>query len=225
MKLAGNVYTGGYTYLKNDNYEDDDVYDEDDDEYDGEYEDEEGEYEDEEDEEDENPMRRTILNDYRIFNISEMYKNRNAEEFTFLANVNDPDFQEKKILAECKRDVLHVLCNIKDETIQKHLKNIENKDITIDIRDFTLKAGPKSYTTDKCDIVLCVRDPDNGELYDKKTLMYVLLHELGHVCCKSTGHDEQFNATFDIILETCKKLGIETHDHETMPRRYCGVTE
>jgi hypothetical protein len=154
-----------------------------------------------------------------------MYRNRNREDFTFLTNSDDPEFQEKKLLTECKRDVLHVLCNIKDETIRKHLKNIEDSNITIDIRDFTLKAGNKSYTTDKCDVVLCTRDPDTGKLYDKKTLMYVLLHELGHVCCKSLGHDKQFDDTFNILLDTCLQLGIETHTHETMPRRYCGVTE
>ena len=52
-------------------------------------------------------------------------------------------------------------------------------------------------------------------------LMYVLLHELAHVLSQYQGHGDEFDATFDMILDTAKRLGIDTCDHNTMITAYC----
>jgi len=68
------------------------------------------------------------------------------------------------------------------------------------------KAG-KSYTVNKSDMYLCLRD-EAGEYFNKNMLIYVGIHELAHVVCKSIGHTEEFHAIFDELLNEAIKKGI-----------------
>jgi len=72
--------------------------------------------------------------------------------------------------------------------------------------DITLKQGPKSYTVNKKDVTLCLKDPD-GEYYNKNMLVYVALHELAHTLCKSVGHTQEFYDINDKLLQKAADLG------------------
>ena len=76
--------------------------------------------------------------------------------------------------------------------------------------NITINQGPKSYTVNKKDITLCIKDPD-GEYYNKNMLMYVSLHELAHTLCKSVGHTDEFWKIFQKLLNKASNLGYYNH--------------
>ena len=79
-----------------------------------------------------------------------------------------------------------------------------------------------SYTENKKDIYLCLRDPSNGKYYDINTLTYVALHELAHVKTESLHHSEEFKSNFRRLLKKAEKLGIYNPQWPLAPV-YCGV--
>ena len=74
----------------------------------------------------------------------------------------------------------------------------------------TLNSSDKSYTLNKSDIYLCLKEPD-GEYYNKNMLIMVAIHELAHVLCKSVGHTNEFWTIYDELLEKASKLGFYNH--------------
>ena len=70
-----------------------------------------------------------------------------------------------------------------------------------------LLRGEKSYTINKEKIYICLKD-DNGEYYDNNMLIYVLLHECGHVLCDEIGHTEKFHNIFEELLKEATEMGI-----------------
>ena len=80
-------------------------------------------------------------------------------------------------------------------------------------------AGKKSFTVNKKDMTLCLKD-ENDEYYDDNMLMYVGLHELAHVLCNEIGHTEKFHSIFDSLLEKGGSLGL--YDSSIPPvKNYC----
>jgi len=60
------------------------------------------------------------------------------------------------------------------------------------LKELVMVEDSESYTINKRVIHLCTRDPRNGKMYDKNTLMFVVLHELAHVLCSEIGHTTNF---------------------------------
>jgi predicted metal-dependent hydrolase len=92
-----------------------------------------------------------------------------------------------------------------------------------------LKEGiddPKytSYSINKGEqIVLCLRT--NNKLMDLNTMMFVVLHEMAHVCSISIGHTEEFWVNFKWILEESINIGIyKKQDFRLKNVEYCGMT-
>ena len=92
-----------------------------------------------------------------------------------------------------------------------------------------LKEGiddPKytSYSINKGEqIVLCLRT--NNKLMDLNTMMFVVLHEMAHVCSISIGHTEEFWSNFKWILEESINIGIyKKQDFKLNNVEYCGMT-
>ena len=74
-------------------------------------------------------------------------------------------------------------------------------------RAITCKKADKSYTVNKKHMHLCLHN-EKGDYFNKNMLIYVALHELAHVKCKSIGHTEEFHAIFDKLLDKATKLGV-----------------
>ena len=72
--------------------------------------------------------------------------------------------------------------------------------------DISINHGKKSYTINKKDIFLCLKDQD-GEYYNKNMLVYVACHELSHAVCKSVGHTDEFWKIYDKLLNKARELG------------------
>ena len=81
-----------------------------------------------------------------------------------------------------------------------------------------------SYSINKGEqIVLCLRT--NNKLMDLNTMMFVVLHEMAHVCSISIGHTEEFWSNFKWILEESINIGIyKKQDFKLQNVEYCGMT-
>ena len=88
-----------------------------------------------------------------------------------------------------------------------------------------------TYTVNKTDIHVCLRSRDESEkLYDINLLMYVLLHELAHLCNYSPngqpiqGHGAEFRNIFKILVSEAISIGIYNYINYTKyPAEYCGM--
>ena len=83
-----------------------------------------------------------------------------------------------------------------------------------------------SYSVNKGEkIVFCLRSRDKDEkLVDENVMMFVALHELGHVMSISIGHTEEFWTNFKFLLKEGIKAGVYTkQDFRKKPVKYCGT--
>lgn len=88
-----------------------------------------------------------------------------------------------------------------------------------------------TYTVDKEDMHICLRTRDSNEhIYDINTLMYVVLHELAHLCNYTQngtpiiGHGNEFKMIFKFLVEEAIKIGIYDYINYTRnPQEYCGI--
>ncbi len=87
------------------------------------------------------------------------------------------------------------------------------------------EIGYTSYSVNKGErIVMCLRHPD-GKFVDANVLMYVAVHELGHLMTDEVGHTDKFWANFKRLLEQAIKLGLYTKvDFAASPQAYCGIS-
>ena len=80
-----------------------------------------------------------------------------------------------------------------------------------------------SYSVNKGEkIVFCLRSRDKDEkLVDENVMMFVALHELGHVMSISIGHTEEFWTNFKFLLKEGIKAGVYTkQDFRKKPVKY-----
>ena len=107
-----------------------------------------------------------------------------------------------------------------DDRIQRLKENFKPDNIREGIDD------PKytSYSINKGEqIVLCLRT--NNKLMDINTMMFVVLHELAHICTISIGHTKEFWTNFKWILEESINIGVyKKQDFKLNNVEYCGMT-
>ena len=88
-----------------------------------------------------------------------------------------------------------------------------------------------TYTVDKQDMHICLRTRDQYEnIYDIDLLMYVVLHELAHLCkfdkygSPIIGHGFEFKLIFKFLVEEAIKIGVyKVTDSKRNPQEYCGI--
>lgn len=88
-----------------------------------------------------------------------------------------------------------------------------------------MKNGVTSYTVNKGEkIVVCLRQRNNN-FVELNTLMYVIIHELAHICdLTSEQHDEKFWNNFEWLLEHAVNIGIYNYvDYSKDEEPYCGM--
>jgi predicted metal-dependent hydrolase len=80
-----------------------------------------------------------------------------------------------------------------------------------------------SYSINKGEqIVLCLRT--NNKLMDLNTMMFVVLHELSHICTASVGHTPEFWENFKWILEEAINIGVyKKQEFKLNNVDYCGI--
>jgi hypothetical protein len=84
-----------------------------------------------------------------------------------------------------------------------------------------------SYSINKGEkIVFCLRARDGTKkLESLNMMMFVAIHELGHIATEDVGHTPSFWANFKWLLEHAVDIGIyKKQDFESKPVEYCGMT-
>lgn len=83
-----------------------------------------------------------------------------------------------------------------------------------------------SYSVNKGEeLVFCLRSKTNGKIHDINELMYVAIHEIGHIGCPETGHTKLFARINLFLLKKALDLGLYQYvDYSQNPIEYCGMT-
>jgi len=116
--------------------------------------------------------------------------------------------------------VNHLIKSYPDEDRTEQLKtNFKPDNIKEGIDD----PNYTSYSINKGEqIVLCLRT--NNKLTDLNTMMFVVLHELSHICTKSIGHTPEFWTNFKWILEEAINIGVyKKQEFKLNNVDYCGI--
>ena len=87
------------------------------------------------------------------------------------------------------------------------------------------EIGYTSYSVNKGEkIVMCIRQPSDNAFVDDNILVYVAVHELGHLMTSDVGHTDKFWSNFKWLLREAVKLGLyEKMDFANSPEPYCGI--
>ena len=83
-----------------------------------------------------------------------------------------------------------------------------------------------AYSEDKGrKLAFCLRkEKGKQELIDLNTLMFVSLHELGHLMTPSVGHEREFWLNFKYLIKKANHIGIyQPVDYSKAPQAYCGM--
>jgi predicted metal-dependent hydrolase len=163
------------------------------------------------------------------------YNNRNH------TYVKADDGNEYRVqIAEDNKESANLLSDAitRVKTLLDHLKKSESQDIRtktllsrFNPENITendpqeMKSGVTSYTVNKGEkIVVCLRQRNNN-FVEINTLMYVIIHELAHICdLTSEQHDEKFWNNFEWLLEHAVNIGIYNYvDYSKDQEPYCGM--
>lgn len=109
-----------------------------------------------------------------------------------------------------------------NEDVKRLFKNYYKKNIS----ESSPSSQYTSYSVDKGErIVLCIRQKDKlSSFVDMNTILFVAIHELGHLMTDEIGHTPVFWANFKFLLEEAVTIGIYTKvDYAEKPEKYCGI--
>ena len=167
-----------------------------------------------------------------------VYKNDNLiyvkssldSNYYWVRNTKDSD-KAANMLAKIRKNM---------EKLIEHLKNTQDehedyisyiKDLLKRTKEIYIMETPAddkftSYTVNKGEkIVFCLRSKVLETIHDLNTLMYVVIHELGHVACPEFGHTPLFKKIFKFLLRESVKIDIYVKTNYTInPQYYCGMT-
>lgn len=92
------------------------------------------------------------------------------------------------------------------------------------ISEGSADSGYTSYSFNKGEkLILCIRQT-NQEFVDKNVIMYVAIHELGHIMTEEVGHSDLFWENFRFLLEEAIKIDLyQKVDFKDEPQDYCGI--
>lgn len=96
--------------------------------------------------------------------------------------------------------------NSPDYQVIKTLKN-KLRAVHPIVDKVSFNRGDKSYTINKEDIYLCLKDQE-GNYYNENMLIYVALHEVAHAICDEVGHTQKFHDIFQELLDKAYHIGI-----------------
>jgi predicted metal-dependent hydrolase len=137
-----------------------------------------------------------------------------------------------------KQDAADLLANMRKklETLVTHLQKMYADDPRTGrllgkfnpdrISEGTNHGEHTSYSLNKGEkIVFCLRSKDEkNKLVDLNTMMFVALHELGHICTESIGHTDEFWDNFRWLLAESINIGVyKEQDFKSKPVPYCGI--
>ena len=173
---------------------------------------------------------------YFIYNYSYKYDN-----LVKIKSLIDDDYywvRDKNDKIKAANTLAHIKINMKklvnylqanQDKFPENLSYI--KDLVSRTRKINIMETPQdekytSYTINKGEkIVFCLRSKILDNIQDMNTLMYVVIHEMGHVGCPEYGHTPLFKKIFKFLLQQSIIIGIyKSVDYRINPQNYCGMT-
>jgi hypothetical protein len=152
---------------------------------------------------------------------------------------NLPDKEEaalllSKIRSNCSKIVesLFIEMNNKktkfDEETRKGIKRLKKNFKPNNISESSPGNAYTSYSINKGEkIIFCLRQKggiDSNKLVDINTMMFVAIHELGHLMTKSIGHTTEFWDNMRFLLKKGIELNVYEHiNYGKFPEDYCGI--
>jgi predicted metal-dependent hydrolase len=122
--------------------------------------------------------------------------------------------------------VKHMAQNKGDKFVKADVDRLNGNFNPDNISEGTDKTNYTSYSINKGErIVFCLRSRDGKDtLVDLNTVMYVAIHELGHLMTEEIGHPTSFWTNFRILLKEAIILGLyKKVDYAAQPVKYCGI--
>ena len=131
-----------------------------------------------------------------------------------------------EILVQLNKNVIQLLSYVKDEDregIKDLLDNYRPDSLCENLENRSLQA----YSLNKGEeICLCLREPENELIIidDMNTLMFVLVHELGHLMTDDIGHTNKFWNNMAYLLKKASEINLYNPiNYRISPVMYCGV--
>lgn len=131
-----------------------------------------------------------------------------------------------EILVQLNKNVIQLLSYVKDEDregIKDLLDNYRPDSLCENLENRSLQA----YSLNKGEeICLCLREPENELIIidDMNTLMFVLVHELGHLMTDDIGHTNKFWNNMAFLLKKSSEINLYNPiNYKNNPVMYCGV--
>lgn len=113
--------------------------------------------------------------------------------------------------------------------VAKHPENAtymqlySNYDPNGGLSESTPEHGYTSFTRDKREVFMCLRQKDNS-FADETVITYVMLHELTHVGLAEVGHGPAFWQAFKEVVKEAINIGVyAAEDYKANPKEYCGI--
>ena len=131
-----------------------------------------------------------------------------------------------EILVQLNKNVIQLLSYVKDEDregIKDLLDNYRPDSLSENLEKKSLQA----YSINKGEeICLCLREPEDELkiIDDINTLMFVLVHELGHLMTDDIGHTNKFWNNMAYLLKKSSEINLYNPiNYKISPVMYCGV--
>jgi|LakMenEpi03Aug12_release.lakeMendotaPanAssembly.Ray.scaffolds.fasta_scaffold21081_5 hypothetical protein len=91
------------------------------------------------------------------------------------------------------------------------------------LKEISYRENTAAYTISKSKIRICVKNKNN--IYeDENTMMFVMLHELGHIMSESMHHTSEFKENFSLIVQKAIEMNLYRYEaFSSYPKNFCGV--
>ena len=159
------------------------------------------------------PVTKVKGNDGEMYIVRDMKDKTQAVEN--LSTIRERCFKFKDVI--CKEYP-------KDARSKRLLKNMTHERTMFS--ESTPDSQFTSHTKNKGEaIIFCLRQRDKDEkLVDMNTMMFVAIHEMGHVISETVGHNDEFWNNFKWLLGIATKHGFYNNvDYKNNPQEYCGM--
>ena len=143
--------------------------------------------------------------------------------------------QSANMLAEINKRINKLIESIQYKETDDYSKNYINhliKNYNFEkLSEAAYDPRYTTYTINKDEIHMCLKTRDNNEkLYDINLLMYIVLHELAHMCNYDIynnpiqGHGEEFKKIFAFLIKEAVLINIYKYENYYInPQEYCGM--
>jgi len=171
-----------------------------------------------------------------IFAILLFMQNNNSDITYELSDIDNQEYLVRNL--PDKKDAANLLATVKLKLIKlttylqdkypnkKSIMTLAKRFNPDNISEGEGNSKYTSYSVNKGEkIVFCIRSRNSDEkLVDTNLLMFVALHELGHIMTKSVGHTEEFWNNFKFLLINAIEAGLYIKQNfRDKPVEYCGT--